>query len=188
MTMNARFRRAAGFTITELLIVITIAAILGAIGIPSYRAITNSARIAGEINGLLGDLLLARSEAVKQGVRSGVTVCMSSNGTTCANSGLTWQNGWIVFIDTDGDLTLDVGETLLKRQVGFTGSDTFVSDNTRVINFNREGFATMTGAATNSSTLITLHAATATTASTRCLALNSVGRMLVQKAGVGSCS
>lgn len=186
MTLYTPFRRAAGFTITELLIVITIVAILGAIGIPTFRSITNSSRIAGEVNGLLGDLLLGRAEAVKRGLP--VTVCMSSNGTSCTVAGLTWQNGWIVFLDNNADQTFNGADVLIKVQAPFTGTDTFVSDNSRSATFNREGFATLKGAATNTSTLITLHAAVATTASTRCLAVNSVGRMLVQKAGVGSCS
>src|SRR5664279_1763420 len=97
MTMRSRGPGSAGFTVVELLITITLAAILAAIGIPSYRSITNSSRIAGEVNGLLGDLLLGRSEAIKQGLP--VTVCISSNGTSCNAAGLTWQSGWIVFLD-----------------------------------------------------------------------------------------
>src|SRR5450631_1657149 len=54
MAMRSLPPRSAGFTVAELLIVITIAAILAAIGIPSFRAITNSSRISGEVNGLLG--------------------------------------------------------------------------------------------------------------------------------------
>lgn len=174
--------RSGGFTVTELLITITIASILAAIGIPSYRSITNSARISAEVNGLLGDMLLARSEALKRGLR--VSVCISSSGTDCDTSGLNWHNGWIVFLDNDGDQAVDAGppaDTIMKVQARFNGGDTFVSNNTRAVTFNREGFAT-------ASTLVTLHAAAANDASTRCLSLNQLGRAKVVKVGKESCT
>ena len=42
-----------GFTMLELVVVMSIVAILMAIAIPSYRYVTNGNRIAAEINGLL---------------------------------------------------------------------------------------------------------------------------------------
>jgi type IV fimbrial biogenesis protein FimT len=59
--------RAAGFTLLELLITMSVATILLTIAIPSFQYVTNSNRIAGEVNGLLGDLQFARSEAIKEG-------------------------------------------------------------------------------------------------------------------------
>ena len=49
-------RRHGGFSITELMVVVAIVAILLGIGAPSYRYITNSYRMSAEVNGLLGDL------------------------------------------------------------------------------------------------------------------------------------
>ena len=60
-------KRQNGFTITELLVVMAIVAILLGIGVPSYRYITNSYRLSAEINSLSGDLQYARAEAVKEG-------------------------------------------------------------------------------------------------------------------------
>src|ERR1700729_1224536 len=87
-------KRQAGFTLIEILTVITIVAILFALGVPSYQYVTNSNRISGEVNGLLGDMQYARSEAIKEDQT--VTVCSSTNSTsaapTCAGSPQ-WQNG-----------------------------------------------------------------------------------------------
>ena len=62
---------------------IAIAAIVAMLGVPSFRYVTNSNRIAGEVNGLLGDLQFARAEAIKEG--QNVTVCVSANGASCDN-------------------------------------------------------------------------------------------------------
>ena len=67
--------REAGFNLLELLITMSVAAILLTIAVPSFRYVTNSNRIAGEVNGLLGDLQFARAEAIKEGRT--VTVCVS---------------------------------------------------------------------------------------------------------------
>ena len=68
---TGRVARSPGFTLLELLITMSIAAIVLTIAVPSFRYVTNSNRIAGELNGLLGDLQFARSEAIKEGL--GVT-------------------------------------------------------------------------------------------------------------------
>jgi type IV fimbrial biogenesis protein FimT len=67
-------RREAGFTLTELMAVAAIVAILLGIGVPSYKYITNSSRMSSEVNNLLGDLMYARGEALKEGQY--VTVCV----------------------------------------------------------------------------------------------------------------
>ena len=48
-----------------MMVVILIASILLAVGVPSYRYVTNSNRLSAEVNALLGDLQFARSEAIK---------------------------------------------------------------------------------------------------------------------------
>src|SRR5208282_3673594 len=127
--MDKRINRHSqrGFTMLELVVVMSIVAILMAIAIPSYRNVTNGNRIAAEINGLLGDLQYARGEAVKEGQT--VTVCVSSNGTSCSGAAVaTWQNGWIVFSDANNDHTVDGGDVILRVQNTFTSTDTFVAN------------------------------------------------------------
>jgi type IV fimbrial biogenesis protein FimT len=170
--------RARGFTLIEMLMTIAIAAILLTIGIPSFRYVTNANRIAGELNGLLGDLQFARAEAIKEGRT--VTVCVSNDGANCANS-TTWQSGWIVFSDPTNVGVVDAGETILRVQAVFSGSDTFnASNNVSAITFNREGYAI--GMANG--TLLSLHDSTNTSAWTRCLLVNLSGQMTSQQYGV----
>lgn len=82
------------FTLIELMITVSIAAIVLAIAIPSFNIqILNHRSIAlGEE--LATSMNYARSEAVKRGTR--VSVCASNNGTACIG---TWTDGWIVFVD-----------------------------------------------------------------------------------------
>ena len=184
MSGMPRNQAESGFTIFELVMVMLVVAILAAIGVPSFKYVTNSNRVATEVNSLLGDMQYARSEAVKEGLP--VTVCVSNaGGTGCANS-TSWQSGWIVFADSNGDGARGASEAILKAQTAFTSTDTFVADNnTKKITFNRNGYGS-TGAAVT--VTITLHDATANTRWTRCLAITSVGLLTTEKTSVGNCS
>ena len=174
---RTKIRRALGFTMIELLMTIAIAAILTSLTIPSFRYITNSNRIASELNGLLGDLQLARSQAIRDGRY--VTVCQSSDSNTCTNSN-DWRGGWIVFSDPTNVGIWDAGEIYIRKQKPFSGTDTFVaSNNVSVITFNREGYAV--GLAGNG-TLLTLQDTTNNSAWTRCLLVNISGQMTSERA------
>ena len=169
-----------GITLFEILVVMSIVAVLMAVGIPSFKYVTNANRISAEVNGLLGDMQFARSEAIKEGVP--VSVCVSSDGLACLANDTNWNKGWIVFTDPNQNGVVDAGELVQRIQATFKGSDTFTATgpNVSFINFNREGFAT--GLANNGA-LFTLHAATATTGSTRCLSVTLIGIMTTEKYG-----
>src|ERR1700674_3308449 len=93
-----RCRRDAGFTLIEILITITIVAILLAIAAPSFRYVTTANRASSEINGLLGDMQLARAEAIREGQT--VTICATVDQATCVGPGVVlWRTGWLVFSD-----------------------------------------------------------------------------------------
>src|ERR1700730_9527611 len=133
----AAFARASGFTMVELLMTIAIGSIVMMLAVPSFRYVTNSNRIAGEINGLLGDLQFARAEAIKEG-RS-VTACVSTDGANCTISTL-WQSGWIVFSDP-ANTGVPAAGSVLRVQKTFSGTDTFVASNgLTAVTFNREGY------------------------------------------------
>ncbi len=180
-------KRHRGFTITELLVVMAIVAILLGIGVPSYRYITNSYRMSAEVNGLLGDLQYARAEAIKEGQT--VTTCVSANGTVCTG-GTAWANGWIVFSDPNANATVDAGETVLRVQNAFAGQipDTFdATNNVTAITYNREGFANT--AAGFLTTTITLRDSTNNGAWTRCLVIAAATPLSTQTHAInpGTC-
>jgi type IV fimbrial biogenesis protein FimT len=141
---GGRARRSAGFNLVELLVVVSLVSVLLTLGVSSYKYTTNSNRVSAEINGLLGDMQYARSEAVRQG--QPVSVCPSASGTTCDTTSTSWQNGWIVFSDFNGNGNTDTGtvDQVLRVQARFGSQDTLVPSDTNVfaVTFNREGFAT----------------------------------------------
>jgi type IV fimbrial biogenesis protein FimT len=179
-----RFGRMCGFTLIELLVTLTIAAIIASAAIPSFTWSMSAYRISGQVNGWIGDMQFARAEAIKRGQT--VTLCISSNGTSCATGTTSWNSGWIVFADANGNATVDAGEAVLRRQTLLTGGNAFTADNSvRAITFNRDGFAV--GLPAGNVTL-TLRDSTTASGLTRCVALTTVGRTSVQRAGTGNCS
>jgi type IV fimbrial biogenesis protein FimT len=185
MSQTSSKRRQSGYTMLELVMVISIVAILASIAIPSFQYVTSSNRVATEVNSLLGDVLFGRSEAVKEGQT--VTVCSSTDGLTCSGSSH-WEHGWIVFLDTNGDHAVQAGEAVIRSQPAFTSTDTFISGVAGVatltyLTFNRLGYAP-TGATTP--TNVSLHDATSNTNWTRCLAVNPIGGAVTERYNFGT--
>jgi type IV fimbrial biogenesis protein FimT len=81
-----------GFTLVELMVVVAVVGILAVIAAPSMSALIRWNRLTGASGELTSALQIARSEAIRRNAR--VTVCASTNGTTCTNS-TAWAR-WIV--------------------------------------------------------------------------------------------
>jgi type IV fimbrial biogenesis protein FimT len=132
--------------------------------------------MSSEVNGLLGDLMFARSEAIKEG--QFVTVCVTVNGKTCTGN-TSWNRGWLVFSNPNNGP--QPPGPILRTQVPFTGktADTFNANNgVSAVTYNREGFATMVAAGLP--TTITLHDPTANPAWSRCLEISPQGMLTTE--------
>ena len=180
-----RVRLQAGFTMVELVIVMTIVAILAGVGISSFKYVTTSNRIATEVNALLADMRYARTEAIKEGLF--VTVCASSDGATCMTTSPTWQSGWIVFSDPSNSQVPATSAAVLRIQPAFNvaynnSTDQFVLIGTTGFyaeTFNRQGFgATFPTSATG--VTMALHSTPANSNWTRCLAISAIGVLAIQ--------
>jgi type IV fimbrial biogenesis protein FimT len=168
----------AGFSLIELVSVILIATILMTLGVPSYRAFTSSNRMSAEINGLLGDMQFARSEAIREGRT--VTVCSSADGATCSGSS-NWSTGRIVFSDPTNVGVVDPTETKLRVQAKLQSGDTLTDTSGTVpaATFNRAGLLSIAALPAAGITM-SLHDSRDTAAFTRCLWIGSLGLVTTQ--------
>lgn len=108
---NSRFLQ-AGYSLFDLIVTSTVAGILS-LGAVGMTGMVQDTRLTGMVNQLMGDLNLARSEAIKRGFP--VTLCTSTTGSECQES-REWGDGWIVFSDANGNGKLESGESILRVQ------------------------------------------------------------------------
>jgi type IV fimbrial biogenesis protein FimT len=133
-------RRVGGFTLIEIMVTVAVLAVLLVAAAPAMTDMVLNNRMAGLSNDLMSDLAIARSEALKRGQR--VVLCKNAGNDSSCGTGL-WANGWLLYIDTDADTTLDGGETILRvRQAlpaGYTvtPTGTFKICDQRTGNFGR---------------------------------------------------
>lgn len=121
MTLPEKICR--GFTLVELMVTVAVLGIVLTIAVPNFRAFILGGRMTGYTNDLLSDLAYARSEAVKRAAN--VTVCASSDGTTC--TGGDWQGGWVV---------RDAAGNVLKLRETLEGTTTLTGAATVTFNGN----------------------------------------------------
>jgi type IV fimbrial biogenesis protein FimT len=179
-------RKDRGFTLVELLIAVAVAAILLGIGVPSFSRVLNTTRLSDASNTLLASMKRARSEAIKRNGR--VTLCKSSDGVTCASAG-GWEQGWIMFHDSnhDGDRSRD--EPVIER-VQAMNTGVRVTGNAHVekyVSFLANGLSRLVSGGFQAGT-VTLCNHSAAAGEARQIVLNAVGRARIQKADAVQCA
>lgn len=113
----ARRLATAGFSLIELLVMSTIAALLAAVAVPSFAGFLATQKSSGAVSRFAGSLNLARSEAIKRNGRA--VLCKSADGGACSQSG-GWEQGWVVFHDANNNAQLDAGELLVQHSGGLS--------------------------------------------------------------------
>lgn len=121
--MRTRQAAHSGFTLLELMLVITVAAVIMGIAIPNFREFLWNNRISGAANDVVTAIHLARSQAIK--LHMPIVTCFTSTPDAatpaCDGDG---SQGWIVFADdqdpavvaaSDNNGAVDAGERVFLR-------------------------------------------------------------------------
>jgi type IV fimbrial biogenesis protein FimT len=128
----------SGVTLIEMMVTLTLTAILMALAIPGLTDFVLNARRDSHVFDIVAGLNLARSEAIKRNSR--VTLCPSAGGQQC-NSDTHWETGWIVFHDPNSNGTVDSDETILRVQQPKGGEGTVRGSRNR-LTYQSYGFST----------------------------------------------
>jgi type IV fimbrial biogenesis protein FimT len=98
-------RMRPGHTLVELAVVLALVALLAGAAMPDLTALIRSQQLKGAVSDLHGAIDLARAQAIARGGRV-MLVPLDPDGVT-------WRNGWIVFVDDNGNRRPDAGEAHL---------------------------------------------------------------------------
>jgi type IV fimbrial biogenesis protein FimT len=107
MKLPASIAHLRGFTLIELMVVISIAAIMAMIGVPALQGTLNDFRQRGAASLLVSDLNLARAEAIKRNSR--VLMCVRNTAGTGCGTSSNWLTGWVICTDSDASGVCDTG-------------------------------------------------------------------------------
>jgi type IV fimbrial biogenesis protein FimT len=168
MLVSRRRDRARGFTLLELIVTVSVAAVLAAVVAPSFRAFLLNQRVRNASYELMSALALVRSEAITRNADVRMERLPGSSA---------WSDGWRV---VDPSLPAPPAAPALLQQSAFNGLTITDSAGLGSIVYGKDGRTS------SASTKFTLAPAnTALNVTSRCV---SIGLSGVPSITLGSCS
>jgi type IV fimbrial biogenesis protein FimT len=158
----------SGFTLIEMMVTVSVMAILLAIAVPSFQGVALSSKLTSLANDFVASAQLARSEAIKR--NRPARLCASSDGATCTGD---WKDGWVVLRD-DGVVV----QAQKKLPAGF-----MMSGDVTTISFSATGVGVVAAA-----TLTVCRKLPSVGSQERVVSISSTGRPSVKRTTAGSCS
>jgi type IV fimbrial biogenesis protein FimT len=104
-------RPVCGFTLLDLLIVLAILGILFGIAIPSLKNAVARVQAGSARSAITATLFDAQRNATVLGQE--IVICP---GESQCSGGVDWSNGWLAFIDRNGDRLQSPGEQIVRRE------------------------------------------------------------------------
>lgn len=138
--MTDKRSRSRGFSLLELMITITVMAILLAIAVPSLRDVIHRNEVSSASNALLASVSYARAEAITRGQL--VSMCPGDE-TGCTSGSQVFDRGWIVYTYPAGAASANKayvsGTSILLRATGARTGVSIQSKTGTVITFGLQG-------------------------------------------------
>lgn len=130
----------AGFSLLELMTTVSVAAIVLAVGVPTFTDVIRNNRLTSQANDLQRSTQVARAEAVKRQLP--VVVCATDDASvdrpTCSDGNF---SQWFVFVDTDGDWAVDDVEPIIEQHASPEPTLTIKNNGDGIISYAATGFA-----------------------------------------------
>lgn len=172
-----------GVTFVEMMLTVAVVSLVLALGVPNLRSLWLSNRMATQANEFLGAIHLARSEAIRRGVKA--SLCKSAApeapSPSCVASG-DWGQGYLVFTDPNDNALFDAGETLLRVHGSLAPSTLTGNINVQdYLSFAADGSARLKNGGGFQAGTLTLCPGAPGVAG-RALVLNAAGRLRVEVA------
>ena len=171
-----------GFTLIELMVTISILAILAAVAVPNFQSTIEAAKHRGVISDLNASIALARSEAVKRGVP--VVVAAKVAGA----NGL--GKGWRIFVDDPANAGVFSASTpLLLDQAPYDNSVTVglgtMAGASELLTFAAAGNVVLGAAGTGNRLIVSTGSGSR---GTLCLAFGGRSRYVDKNIGASACA
>lgn len=179
-------QRAAGVTLVEMVVALSLLATGMTFAIPAFSGMLDRVRLKSGTDALMTGLRFARIEAIRRNGR--VVLCKSESGHVCTRAN-GWEQGWIIFHDTNGNSMVDAGEDVLYRESSLYSSLKVVGNSpvNHYVAYNGLGRTSMSSGAFQAGTITVCQPSTKPGDAYQ-IVINSVGRARVAKTVVAQCS
>ena len=134
----------AGFTLVELMVTLTMLAVLATLAAPNLGGIVTARQVEGLARRFADDMSLARNEAIKR--NAAVLLCADSTITdgscAAAPTAADWAKGWRVCYDADDNDSCDTGNSSNPnpiRQMNAPGTALALTGPVSRLRFNPNG-------------------------------------------------
>lgn len=121
ISLNALNISIKGFTLTELIVSVSVTSILAVITVPNFNEFIIKMRVDNEISQLHRMLLMTRNSAINSGHKA--IICPLDNSLQCTTQ---WQNELSIFIDVNSNSIFDTNEKIVRISEAISIDDSLV--------------------------------------------------------------